>query len=201
MKKRIKSAVVIIFSFALTGAILTGCGKSQSPSQDTQQSTSQNVMQETPQNTTMDKTETKKTETETTKAEIAETKISEVSEKNDPITEKYEDNFSVDSKAAKEFAEKIKTITANKDLEALADLTAFPVYVDLPDVNVIETKEDFLKLGADTIFTEELLKSIELADIENFQPSMAGFSISDGGTANINFAVVDGVLAINGINY
>lgn len=209
MKKRIKSAVVIIFSFALTGAILTGCSKSQSPSQDTQQSTSQNVMQETPQNTTMDKTETKKTETETTKAEIAETKISEVSEtkitevseKNDPITEKYEDNFSVDSKAAKEFAEKIKTITANKDLEALADLTAFPVYVDLPDVNVIETKEDFLKLGADTIFTEELLKSIELADIENFQPSMAGFSISDGGTANINFAVVDGVLAINGINY
>ena len=51
------------------------------------------------------------------------------------------------------------------------------------------------------MFTEELLKSIEMADIEDFQPSMAGFSISDGKTANINFGVVDGILAINGINY
>ena len=62
-------------------------------------------------------------------------------------------------------------------------------------------REDFLELGAETVFTEGLLKSVEMADIENFQPSMAGFSISDGGTANINFGVVDGVLAINGINY
>ena len=51
------------------------------------------------------------------------------------------------------------------------------------------------------MFTEGLLESVEKADIENFQPSMAGFSISDGGSANINFGVVDGVLAINGINY
>ncbi len=58
-----------------------------------------------------------------------------------------------------------------------------------------------MKLGAETVFTEELLESVEKADIENFQPSMAGFSISDGGTCNINFGVVDGVLAINGINY
>ena len=51
------------------------------------------------------------------------------------------------------------------------------------------------------MFTEELLTSVEMADIENFQPSMAGFSISGGGTANINFGVVNGVLQINGINY
>ena len=113
----------------------------------------------------------------------------------------YEDNFAVDSKAAKEFAEKVKAAAANKDLEALADLTAFPVYVGLPDVGVAETREDFLKLGADTVFTEVLQKSVENADVDNFQPSMAGFSISDGGTANINFGVVDGELKINGINY
>ena len=51
------------------------------------------------------------------------------------------------------------------------------------------------------MFTDELVKSIEDADIDNFQPSMAGFSISAGGTTNINFGVVDGVLAITGINY
>lgn len=125
----------------------------------------------------------------------------ESTEKNIQITAGYEDNFAVDSKAAKEFAEKVKEAAANKDLEALAELIVFPVYVGLPDVDVVETKEDFLKLGAEAVFTEELLKSVEAADIENFLPCMAGFSISDGGTANINFGVVDGVLAINGINY
>ena len=102
------------------------------------------------------------------------------------ITEEYEDNFAVDSKAAKEFAEKVKDVTAKKDLEGLAALTAFPVYVGLPGVDVVETKEDFLKLGAEAVFTQELLESVEKADIDNFQPSMAGFSISDGGTSNIN---------------
>ena len=86
-------------------------------------------------------------------------------------------------------------------MDALAELTAFPVYVGLPDAGVVETEEDFLKLGADEVFTDDLLESIEKADIDNFQPSMAGFPISDGRTASINFGVVDGVLAINGINY
>lgn len=116
-------------------------------------------------------------------------------------SEVYEDNFAVDSQAAKEFAEKVKEAAAQKDLEALAELTAFPVYVGLPDAGVVETREDFLNLGAEAVFTDELLESVEKADIENFQPSMAGFSISDGGTANINFGVADGKLAINGINY
>ena len=86
-------------------------------------------------------------------------------------------------------------------MDAPAELTAFPVYVGLPDVHVAETKEDFLKLGADAVFTDGLLASIEIADIENFQPSMAGFCISDGGSANIIFSVVDGALGITGINY
>lgn len=94
-----------------------------------------------------------------------------------------------------------RSYETEKDDIALADLTAFPVYVGLPDAGVVETREDFLNLGAEAVFTDELLESVEKADIENFQPSMAGFSISDGGTANINFGVADGKLAINGINY
>lgn len=138
--------------------------------------------------------------------EIAETEAAEKAEteaagKPAQTSERYEDNFAVDSKAAKEFAEKIKEAAAQKDLEALAELTAFPVYVGLPDVGVVETKEDFLNLGAEAVFTDDLLESIEMADIENLQPSMAGFSISDGRIASINFGVADGVLAINGINY
>lgn len=130
--------------------------------------------------------------------EISERKTTEEATKT---AAEYADNFAVDSQAAKEFAQKIKDAAAKKDLETLAELTVFPVYVGLPDVGVVETKEDFLKLGAETIFTEELLKSVELADIENLQPSMAGFSVSGEGTANINFGVSDGTLGINGINY
>ena len=183
MRKKIKNAVIMILSLTLTGAVLTGCGESRQSRQEIQQDASQSMIQETQQDTVADETET------------------EAAEKTDQVTTEYEDNFAVDSKAAKVFAEKVKAVAADKDLEALADLTAFPVYVGLPGVDVVETREDFLELGAETVFTEGLLKSVEMADIENFQPSMAGFSISDGGTANINFGVVDGVLAINGINY
>ncbi len=178
MRKKMKRAVIMIL-----GIVLMGCGKSQQPSQATQEDIPQSMEQEIQQDIAVDKVETKAVE------------------KNEQITREYEDNFAVDSKAAKEFAEKVKDVVAKKDLEALAELTAFPVYVGLPDVNVVEKKEDFLNLGAETVFTEELLTSVEMADIENFQPSMAGFSISGGGTANINFGVVNGVLQINGINY
>ena len=80
-------------------------------------------------------------------------------------------------------------------------LTSFHFYVGLPDAGVVETREDFIKLGAENVFTEELLQSVEMADIENLQPSMAGFSVSDERIAGINFGVADGALAINGINY
>lgn len=190
MKKKRKIAVVMVMSFALAGTVLTGCGEK---TQETGKEDSANAAQEMQLDTSVE--ETYVDEVPGTEAEIAEAEVS----KN--TAEKYEDNFAVDRQTAKEFAEKIKAAVAEKDLEALADLTAFPVYVGLPDTDVIETREDFLALGADAVFTKELVKSIETADIENLDPSMAGFPISDGG-ACINFGVsVDGVLAINGINY
>ncbi len=130
-------------------------------------------------------------------AESQETTASETLEKSGG----YEDNFAVDSKAAAEFADKIKEAVAAKDLEALADLTAFPVYVDIENANEIKTRDEFIALGADVIFTEGLMNSVANADTENMQPSMAGFSVSDGGSANVNFGMRDGVLAVNGINY
>ncbi|MCI8418823.1 MAG: DUF3298 domain-containing protein [Lachnospiraceae bacterium] len=116
-------------------------------------------------------------------------------------SQRYQDNFQVDAKTAEEFAGKIKEAVAHKDLEALMEFMAFPVYVGLPEVGTVETQEELLEIGAEALFTEGLLSAVEGADIKDLPPSMAGFSISDGGTANINFGVVDGVLAINGINY
>ena len=182
-------------SFALTGTVLAGCGETQQFQQNTQKETQQDTKQDTKDDVTQSISQETQQDTTEKKEET------EAIDKTEPIVEKYEDNFAVDSKAAKEFAEKVKDAVAKKDLEALAELTSFPVYVGLSNVGGVESKEDFLKLGAEKVFTDELLKSIEMSDIENLQPSRAGFSISDGGKANINFGVVDGVLAISGINY
>lgn len=178
MKNR--SWSVAILSVILSAVVLAGCSAGPAGNEGVSRTA---VMQET--TTGQDMT-----------SEIVQEDVQE--EKDSPG---YEDNFTVDGEAVKRFAEKIKKATADKDIVALAELTAFPVYVGLPDAGVVETKEDFIAIGADVLFTDELVASVEAADIENFQPSMAGFSVAGSENANINFGVADGVLAINGINY
>lgn len=178
MKNR--SWSVAILSVILSAVVLAGCSANPAGNEGVSRTA---VMQET--TTGQDMT-----------SEIVQEDVQE--EKDSPG---YEDNFTVDGEAVKRFAEKIKKATADKDIVALAELTAFPVYVGLPDAGVVETKEDFIAIGADVLFTDELVASVGAADIENFQPSMAGFSVAGSENANINFGVADGVLAINGINY
>ncbi len=114
----------------------------------------------------------------------------------------YEDNFEVDREAVKEFGEKIQLTVAAKDLKQLADLTAFPVYVGLPGTEgTVESREEFMDIGAEQIFTPELVASVTAADPDELSPSMAGFVLSDGGTANVIFGVSGGKLAVTGINY
>ncbi len=112
----------------------------------------------------------------------------------------YEDNFAVDSAAAAAFAEQIKEAVAAQDLEALADLAAYPLYVGIAEDGV-SSREDLIALGAETVFTPGLSASVEAADTQNLTPSKAGFVLSDGSKNNIIFSVVDGELAIQGINY
>lgn len=135
-----------------------------------------------------------------TRAEESKTENLAESQSEQKAESVYEDNFAVESSAAKAFAEKIKAAVASKDIEALADLTAFPIYVGVAEGGV-ETREEFIALGAEKVFTPELIASIEGADVSNLSPSMAGFSISKDGKPNIIFGVVEGNLAIRGINY
>ena len=81
-------------------------------------------------------------------------------------------------------------------LESVSSAAVSTQYKEVPP-----TEEEFLAIGAENLFTDELVSSVEAADIDHFEPSMAGFSISDGSSANINFGVSDGVLAVTGINY
>lgn len=113
----------------------------------------------------------------------------------------YEDNFAVDAAAAAAYGKQIKDAVANQDLEALADLTSFPVYIGLDGGMTVNSKEEFLELGAERIFTPELIESVGGADENNLPPSMAGFVLSTEDGPNIIFSVVDGKLAVQGINY
>lgn len=114
----------------------------------------------------------------------------------------YEDNFAVPTEDAVAFAKKIQAAVANEDLEALADLTHYPVYVSIADDSVIESKEDLIALGADKIFTDEMKDSISNAALSDLSPSMAGFTLySTGDASNMIFSVQNGKLGISGMNY
>lgn len=206
MRKSKFTAAAVIMGIAVTGLAITGCAGKTEPAETTaaQETAKMEELQPAETAESMEETEAKTEATgEETKSENTETaeKPQAEAQAENGSAGGYEDNFAVDSAAAAEFAAQIKEAVAAKDLDALAELTAFPVYVGLPDVGAVETKEDFLALGADAVFTDELVASVADADTENMQPSMAGFSISDGGKANINFGVRDGVLAVSGINY
>lgn len=203
MRKSKFTAAAVIMGIAVTGLAMTGCAGKTEPAETTVAQETAKMEELQPAESieeTEAKTEAAGEETKSENAEAAEKPQAEARAENGS-TGGYEDNFAVDSAAAAEFAAQIKEAVAAKDLDALAELTAFPVYVGLPDVGAVETKEDFLALGADAVFTDELVSSVADADTENMQPSMAGFSISDGGKANINFGVRDGALAVSGINY
>lgn len=144
---------------------------------------------------------------ETTDAEAEDKEVSgeatELPADEVDLEKTFADNFEVDAETKSAYAKKIKEAVATKDLEALADLTAFPVYVSIAENGgAVETREDFLALGAEKVFTPELLENIANGDDTELPPSMAGFTFSKDGLPDITFGVgADGTLGINGINY
>lgn len=94
------------------------------------------------------------------------------------------------------FAEQIQSAFADKDMEALAELCAYPLAVN---GEVIEDKEAFLALGADAVFTEERCAVIEAVDVSTMDVTMAGVIMGDA-APNVIFKAVDGQLGITGIN-
>ena len=179
--------------------VMAGCGQNAAEEKNPEQETEQ--VEETEQESSVEDAQTD--------AEAADSGQTEEESGAQEETEGgaegqlYEDNFAVDEDAVVDFGEKIQEAVAAKDMEALADLTAFPVYVGLPDTDgVVETREDFLALGAERVLTDELTASVAEAKLDGQQPSMAGFVVADeSGRPNIIFGVVEGRLAITGINY
>ena len=125
-----------------------------------------------------------------TESEPTESEVEEKNENYDDLEEKGA------SGEVAVFAEQIQAAVSAKDMEALADLCSYPLAVN---GEVVESKEAFIELGEDVIFTEERCAVIAAVDVSTLEETMAGVVMGDA-TPNIIFKSVDGELGITGIN-
>lgn len=186
MKKR------TLWILAATAVLMSGCGVETEPIE-------------------IEPLETVVVESEETK-ETEEIQIEESEATNAPVLEVSSeaqeegvrtDHFQVDPKETEAFALKVKAAVAEEDLEALADLAAFPLYLGFTDGSrTAESREELISMGKETIFTEEWKTSVSQADETSLPPSEAGFVLSgEGGGPNLVFGLREGELAIVGMNY
>lgn len=194
---KVKQIAILL---ALTTMMIAGCG-SNTKNADSQTEVSTST--ETTDEASSDETDTE--ETDSNSGETANEATDSQQEAADPGDGNYEDNFAVSHEAAVDFAEKIKSAVAAKDQEALADLVNYPVYIGFKDEGrTVDTKEDFMKLDASELFTDDLLNAVANADESEdvLSPSMAGFNLySNDASASLTFSVQDGKLGVTGINY
>ena len=134
----------------------------------------------------------------------AESQSSESASQEAALLEEAEDvshaGAELEQSEIKPFAEKVQKAVADTDMEALAGLCAYPVYVSLGEGQGEEIADEaaFLKMDADKIFTESLLKEIADTDVDTLEQFGAGVIM--GGENSIIFNNVDGQAAITGIN-
>ena len=190
----------IAILLALTTMMIAGCGSNtKNADSQTEVSTSTEMTDEA----SSDETDTE--ETDSNSGETANDATDSQQEAADPGDGNYADNLAVSHEAAVDFAEKIKSAVAAKDQEALADLVNYPVYISFKDDGqTVDTKEDFMKLDASELFTDDLLNAVANADESEdvLSPSMAGFNLySNDASASLTFSVQDGKLGVTGINY
>lgn len=104
----------------------------------------------------------------------------------------------------KGFAEQIQHIFSERDIEALAQLCAYPVYVtteaNTEGLDVADATG--LKAQKDDIFTDAMLQAVAGVDPDRLTPSQAGIFVgSESGSPGLFFSLAeDGYLKIMGIN-
>ena len=104
----------------------------------------------------------------------------------------------------KGFAEQIQHIFSERDIEALARLCAYPLYVtteaNTEGLDVADAAG--LKAQKDDIFTDAMLQAVAGVDPDRLTPSQAGIFVgSESGSPGLFFSLAeDGYLKIMGIN-
>lgn len=115
--------------------------------------------------------------------------------------ETEEENASeTESGRAATFALKIKKAVASSDLEGFADLCGYPVYISLEsgDGRELETRDDLIALGSDTLFTQKMKDTI--AAVQESQLDSYGAGVMMGENGAVVFNDVNGTMMITGIN-
>ena len=115
--------------------------------------------------------------------------------------ETEEENASeTESGRAAAFALKIKKAVASSDLEGFADLCGYPVYISLEsgDGRELETRDDLIALGSDTLFTQKMKDTI--AAVQESQLASYGAGVMMGENGAVVFNDVNGTMMITGIN-
>lgn len=111
-----------------------------------------------------------------------------------PSDESETHNENMDASKLQEFAETVQDTVAKKDLNSLASLCDYPLYLNGEE---IADKDAFLKLDGDKFFSEELLKSIADADPSSLEIFGAGASL--GGDQVFFINEINGRMAITSI--
>ena len=114
------------------------------------------------------------------------------------IMESIEDEALRESPAAEitAFAAEIQDTVSGRDLEALAELCDFPISVTMQDGT---SREDFITLGKESVFTRSLVHEIGIADPVGQQ--IYGNGIVMGNRNNIIINRMHGSLAVTGFNF
>ena len=115
--------------------------------------------------------------------------------------ETEEENASeTESGRAAAFALKIKKAVASSDLEGFADLCGYPVYISLEsgDGRELETRDDLIALGSDTLFTQKMKDTIAAVQESQLDSYGAGGMMGENGA--VVFNDVNGTMMITGIN-
>ena len=116
-------------------------------------------------------------------------------------SETEEENASeTESGRAAAFALKIKKAVASSDLEGFADLCGYPIYISLEsgDGRELETQDDLIALGLDTLFTQKRKDTI--AAVQESQLDSYGAGVMMGENGAVVFNDVNGTMMITGIN-
>ncbi|MEG1848889.1 MAG: hypothetical protein RR238_10575 [Lachnospiraceae bacterium] len=99
-----------------------------------------------------------------------------------------------------QFAADVMLAVQLKNVPMLSEYVTYPVYVGLKDGMTIDTKEEFQKLDADTLFTPELIEAVSHVNLFEIEEVKAGVVLGDG-SPNITFDGKEDEYGITGINY
>lgn len=124
---------------------------------------------------------------------------SEAAEPGSQANEPSEEGETLSAEDMKTFAKHIQDAVAAKNLEALADLCYYPVYLSTGEGEgeEIKNRDDFIMLEQDKIFTDGLMK--EIADTDPDSLEQFGAGVIMGAENSITFNSVDGNAVITSI--